>query len=93
MHSIVCSPCGGAIAAKRMMAPPGEHPVRGAFRATRPARSAFHFFSVALRGPRPSYRGRNAHYCVPPAQIPASGIPAPGSHLGCLTAKRWFGQG
>jgi hypothetical protein len=28
-----------------------------------------------------------------PAQIPAGGIPAPGSHLGCLTAKRLFGQG
>ena len=38
-------------------------------------------------------RGRDTHYCVPPAQIPAGGIPAPGSHLGCLTAQRLSGQG
>lgn len=40
-----------------------------------------------------SYRGRDAHYCVPPAQIPAGVIHAPGSHLGCLTAKRTLGHG
>src|ERR1700686_2694395 len=33
-------------------------------------------------------RGRDARYRAPPAQIPASGIPAPGSHLGCLATKR-----
>ena len=38
-------------------------------------------------------RGRNARHRTPPAQNPAGGIPAPGSHLGCLTAKRWLGQG
>ena len=39
------------------------------------------------------YRGRDASYLAPPAQIRASGIPARGSHLGCLTAKRTSGQG
>ena len=29
-----------------------------------------------------SYRGRDAHYWAPPAQIPACAIHAPGSHLG-----------
>ena len=33
-------------------------------------------------------RGRDAHYCAPPAQNRTSGIPAYGSHLGCLTRKR-----
>jgi hypothetical protein len=28
------------------------------------------------------YRGRDAHYWAPPAQIPAGVIHAPGSHLG-----------
>jgi polygalacturonase len=40
-----------------------------------------------------NYRGRDAHYCAPPAQIPAGAIRAPGSHLGCLTAKRTLGHG
>jgi DNA invertase Pin-like site-specific DNA recombinase len=39
------------------------------------------------------YRGRDAHCCAPPAQIPAGVIHAPGSHLGCLTAKRTLGHG
>src|ERR1700675_2106172 len=39
------------------------------------------------------YRGRDAHYWAPPAQIRTSGLPAYGSYLGCLTAKRMFGQG
>src|SRR5258708_12816416 len=38
-------------------------------------------------------RGRDVHYCTPPAQIRTCGLPAYGSHLGCLTAKRWLGQG
>ena len=38
-------------------------------------------------------RGRDAHYCAPPAQIRTCGFPAYGSHLGCLTAKRALGQG
>src|SRR2546423_14030265 len=33
-------------------------------------------------------RGRDVHYCTPPAQIRTCGFPAYGSHLGCLTAKR-----
>jgi transposase len=37
--------------------------------------------------------GRAGHYWPSPAQIRTSGIPAYGSHLGCLTAKRWSGQG
>ena len=40
-----------------------------------------------------SYRGRDARYRAPPAQIPAGAIRAPGSHLGCLTAKRLLGHG
>jgi hypothetical protein len=40
-----------------------------------------------------AYRGRDARYRAPPAQIPAGAIRAPGSHLGCLTAKRTLGQG
>jgi hypothetical protein len=35
----------------------------------------------------------DAHCWAPPAQIRASGIPAHGSYLGCLTANRWLGQG
>src|SRR6478672_6489944 len=38
-------------------------------------------------------RGRDTHYWAPPAQIRTGPIRASGSHLGCLTAKRWFGQG
>ena len=34
-----------------------------------------------------AYRDRDACHHTPPAQIPAGGIPAPGSHLGCLTAS------
>ena len=37
--------------------------------------------------------GRDARYWAPPAQNRTCGIPASGSHLGCLTAKRWLGQG
>ncbi len=33
-------------------------------------------------------RGRDAHCWAPPAQIPASAIHAPGSHLGCLSTNR-----
>jgi len=39
------------------------------------------------------HRGGNAHYWAPPAQIRKCGLPAYGSYLGCLTAKRTFGQG
>ena len=38
-------------------------------------------------------RGRDAHYWAPPAQNRTGGIPAYGSHLGCLTRKRTEGQG
>jgi hypothetical protein len=38
-------------------------------------------------------RGRDASYPAPPAQIRTCGFPAYGSHLGCVTAKRWLGQG
>jgi hypothetical protein len=40
------------------------------------------------RPPNKPQRTRDTRYRVPPAQIPAGGIPAPGSHLECLTAKR-----
>src|SRR5260370_41624186 len=33
------------------------------------------------------YRGRDIHCWMPPAQIPAGVIHAPGSHLGWLTTK------
>jgi type I restriction enzyme M protein len=39
------------------------------------------------------FRGRDASYLAPPAQIRASPIRAHGSHLGCLTAKRVSGHG
>ena len=38
-------------------------------------------------------RGRDASYLAPPAQIRTCSFPAYGSHLGCLTAKRFSGQG
>ena len=38
-------------------------------------------------------RGRDVHCWTPPAQIRTGGIPASGSYLGCLTAKRTLGQG
>jgi hypothetical protein len=38
-------------------------------------------------------RGRDGRYRPPPAQNRASGIPARGSHLGCVTAKRICGHG
>jgi hypothetical protein len=44
-------------------------------------------------GPLVADRGRDAHHCAPPAQNRTGGIPAYGSHLGCLTANRWDGQG
>src|ERR1019366_595855 len=51
------------------------------------------FFSVHSPWSSVFYRGRDACHHTPPAQIPAGGIPAPGSHLGCLTAKRLLGHG
>src|SRR5436190_21704019 len=42
---------------------------------------------------RPVDCGRDAHYWAPPAQNRTCGIPASGSHLGCLAAKRCCGQG
>ena len=38
-------------------------------------------------------RGRNAGHPAPPAQIPACATNAPGSYLGCVTQRRWFGYG
>src|SRR6187200_719943 len=37
-------------------------------------------------------RGRDASYLAPPAQIRTCGLPAYGSHLGCVTAKRTQGS-
>jgi hypothetical protein len=42
----------------------------------------------AYKQPPAQDQGRDAHYCVPPAQNCMGGIPAYGSHLGCLTRKR-----
>ena len=39
------------------------------------------------------FRGRDASYLAPPAQIRTGPIRAYGSHLGCLTAKRLSGRG
>lgn len=38
-------------------------------------------------------RGRDDRRRPPPAQTRTCGIPASGSYLECLTAKRWSGQG
>jgi hypothetical protein len=40
-----------------------------------------------------AYLIADARYRTPPAQNRTCGIPAYGSHLGCLTAKRIDGQG
>jgi len=40
-----------------------------------------------------AFRGRDAHFLAPPAEIRASPIRALGCYLGCLTANRTFGQG
>jgi hypothetical protein len=40
-----------------------------------------------------NFRGRDASYLAPPAQIRTGPIRAYGSHLGCLTAKRLSGHG
>ena len=39
------------------------------------------------------FRGRDASYLAPPAQIRTGPIRAYGSHLGCLTAKQLAGHG
>src|SRR5271154_1549622 len=44
--------------------------------------------SPALTAPKRHFRGRDASYLAPPAQIRTGPIRAYGSHLGCLTAKR-----
>ena len=49
--------------------------------------------STDLTTPKFDFRGRDASYLAPPAQIRASPIRAHGSHLGCLTAKRLSGHG
>jgi hypothetical protein len=43
--------------------------------------------------PTDDFRGRDASYLAPPAQIRTGPIRAYGSHLGCLTAKRLSGHG
>ena len=54
------------------------------------------FLAASARYCRPPSKlqpTRDAHYWTPPAQIRTCGLPAYGSYLGCLTAKRMFGQG
>jgi hypothetical protein len=41
-----------------------------------------------LTAPKCDFRGRDASYLAPPAQIRASPIRAHGSYLGCATAHR-----
>ena len=48
---------------------------------------------LIFRMPPHGVRGRDARFRAPPAQIRTSGIPAYGSYLGCLAAKRMLGQG
>ncbi|MGY4167662.1 transposase [Bradyrhizobium sp. USDA 4529] len=64
---------------------------------TKPVRNCSALKSWAMRIARRAgmrkVRGRDPHHWAPPAQIPASPIKAPGSYLGCLTAKRSFGHG
>src|SRR6516165_11491434 len=48
---------------------------------------------VQQNSPRAAGRGRDASYLAPPAQNRTCSFPAYGSHLGCLTAKRFSGQG
>jgi hypothetical protein len=45
-------------------------------------------FSVIVTKVSYAYRGRNAPFGAPPAQIPACGTTAPGSYLGWLTHSR-----
>ena len=50
--------------------------------------------SIALVRPiADHFRGRDASYLAPPAQIRTGPIRAYGSHLGCLTAKQLSGHG
>jgi hypothetical protein len=48
---------------------------------------------LPLAGSKSNFRGRDASYLAPPAQIRTGPIRAHGSHLGCLTAKRLSGHG
>ena len=48
---------------------------------------------VSPKRPFADFRGRDAHYWAPPAQIRTCPIRAYGSYLGCLTAKRLSGHG
>jgi len=43
---------------------------------------------AALTTLKCDFRGRDASYLAPPAQIRTSPIRAYGSHLGCVTARR-----
>src|SRR5580658_1697740 len=51
------------------------------------------YSQTSKSGPISVNRGRDARYWAPPAQNRTSGIPAYGSHLGCLTRKRSDGHG
>ncbi len=62
-------------------------------RRTRRALLHLKYSCAAPFGPAMLVRGRDGRYQPPPAQNRASGIPARGSHLGCLTAKRCCGHG
>ena len=48
---------------------------------------------LMLKGGTSRFRGRDASYLAPPAQIRTGPIRAYGSHLGCLTAKQLAGHG
>ncbi|SDJ53696.1 hypothetical protein SAMN05444171_1468 [Bradyrhizobium lablabi] len=48
---------------------------------------------AVLTASKRDFRGRDASYLAPPAQIRTGPIRAYGSHLGCLTAKRLSGHG
>ena len=67
-------------------------PVRSTTAATWPSAAMCSVPSSLCCSPK-NFRGRDAHYWAPPAQIHTGGFPACGSYLGWVTAKRRSGHG
>jgi hypothetical protein len=87
----------GVCAVTRRRFPVGASPTRrfapaGSARGAR-CRSRPLLCCVTRVTERDAFRGRDAHYWAPPAQIHTCGFPACGSYLGWLTAKRRSGHG
>ena len=67
---------------------PGERLRNGTQPALKEDRPNFRIGSHSdLTTPKFDFRGRDASYLAPPAQIRTGPIRAYGSHLGCLTAN------